>query len=105
MPGKMFYYRDEDGTPQDADIHEEVLNNPLADLYFTLRNLRAHVDDGHTLEQALMLFGSEQLRQAYDDGKFTLAEIDEALDLGVEAEDDFDDDDFDDDELASDVTD
>ena len=79
MPGQFFYYEDEEGVRQDADIHEEVLDNPVADLYYTLRTIRQHVDDGNSLEDAVALFGSDELREAYAEGKFTLDDVDEAL--------------------------
>lgn len=79
MPGQFFYYTDTDGDRQDADIHEAVLDNPLADLFFMLTTIRQHVDEGHDFAEAVELFGNDQLRAAHTDGKLTLDDIDVAL--------------------------
>lgn len=77
--GRVFYARDENGVKQDAFIHEPILEDPDADLFYRLQVIRDHVDDGHSLEDAVDLFGGESMQQALANGQFTLADIDETL--------------------------
>lgn len=79
MPDRFFFYEDENGERQDADIHEPVLDNPAAQLLYTLRAIRGHVDDGHSLEEAAELFGDADLLEACTSGRLTLEDIDEAI--------------------------
>ena len=73
--GRAFYTLDEKGQRQDAFIHDPILENADADLFFRLQVIRDHVDDGHSLEDAIDLFGGEAMQQAYAAGKFTLDDI------------------------------
>ena len=80
MPGRMFFYTDENGVQRDAEILNEALDNAEAEMFTTLQAIRQHIDGGGTLEDALGLFAPVEMRQAYANGEFTLEDIDEALD-------------------------
>ena len=84
--GQMFYARDDKGLKQDAWIHEPILEDSDADLFFRLQVIRDHVDDGHPLEDAVDLFGGEEMQRAFAAGKFTLDDIDATLRASAESE-------------------
>ena len=76
----MFFARDEAGEKQDNWIHEPILENEDADLFFRLQVILDHVEDGASLEDAVALFGGEDMQKAYADGNFTIDDIRATLD-------------------------
>ena len=58
-PGKSLecFYWNEDGTKGDALIHEEILNNPEAALFFRQPVMRNAIKRGMTRAKAERLYG------------------------------------------------
>ncbi len=77
--GQVFFYLDEDGQKQDAQVHEPILDNEGAELLFVLQVLRDHVEEGNTPEDAIARFAPEGLRTAWDAGEVTWENILSAL--------------------------
>ena len=83
--GRVLYYRDEDGKRQDVGIHEPFINDPESDLYFVMATIRDHVEAGDSFEDALELFGTEELQAAVASGQIGEEELMNAL-IATEAE-------------------
>ncbi len=75
MPGRAFYYKDEDGNLQDSEVLEPVLANTDGEMFFALNVISDHVAAGHSLDEAIRLFGNEAIRKAYGSGELTVESI------------------------------
>ena len=65
---RFLYYHDEEGRKRDDAVHEGFLSDPDSELFFQLSVIRDHVADGHSLDDAVALFGTEPIRQAHQQG-------------------------------------
>ena len=57
MPGTEFFYTDENGQPQDAALHEDMLDNPEADEKQRRRAIVRQMEAGMSREDVELLFG------------------------------------------------
>ena len=65
-----FYYNDAGGEPQDSAIHDELLQNPQMDTQIALASIKLAIENGFTEQQAMALYGTDELRNIYaDSGK------------------------------------
>ena len=65
---RFLYYHDEEGRKRDDAVHEGFLSDPDSELFFQLSVIRDHVADGHSLDDAVALFGTEPIREAHRQG-------------------------------------
>jgi hypothetical protein len=56
MSGNELFYIDDQGKRQDAELHEELLNNPKADAVFREIVIQSLKDDGWTQEEIDLLY-------------------------------------------------
>ena len=80
MPENAFFFEDEQGVKHDAEILNEFVDDDEAERAVGLRIIRDYVRDGNSLEEALELFGSEELQLSHADGKLTIEDIEAAVD-------------------------
>ena len=76
---RIFFYRDENGKKQDAEIHGPLLNDPEIDLYLTLAQIRDYVAEGNSFDDAVDLFANADLAVAVTAGRVTQEELMDAL--------------------------
>jgi hypothetical protein len=65
---RFLYSRDETGRRRDDAIHEPFLADPDSELWFQLTVIRDYVAEGHSLDDAVALFGTGPIRQAHARG-------------------------------------
>ncbi|MEM6654819.1 MAG: hypothetical protein AAF596_03365 [Planctomycetota bacterium] len=75
---RFFYTEGEDGKRQDAEIQEPFLAASEASSFFALEVIREHVEEGATIEEALDLFGTDELRAAHAAGTLDITAADPA---------------------------
>jgi hypothetical protein len=56
MSGNELFYIDDQGKRQDAELHEELLNNPKADAVLLEIMIQSLKDDGWTQEEIDLLY-------------------------------------------------
>lgn len=76
---RFLYYENEDGSKNDAPVHEEVMDDPAAGQYFALTLIQEYVQKGTPLEEAVDSFGDATIKEAFADGRLTPKVIDEVL--------------------------
>ena len=79
MAGQIFFHEDENGVKQDVEHLAEFLNDEDAELNSTMLTIQEYVSDGGTLEEAIELFGSEELLAAFSSGELQMQDIKEAI--------------------------
>ncbi len=64
--GAAFYTIDEAGRPQDAGLHAELLDNPELEARSARETIQLATDQGMTLASAVRLYGTEDMRAAFE---------------------------------------
>ena len=65
MTKPAFFYNDENGNPQDASLHEELLNNPEFDDLTAREEILSATEKGMPIKDAVMLLGTDAIREQY----------------------------------------
>jgi len=78
MPGKVFFYEDECGTKRDVEYLEEF-HSEEGELFVMLQVILDFVERGHSLDEGVELFGTEELRQYHAEDRLTKADLEIAL--------------------------
>ena len=66
MATSAFFYNDKHGNPQDASLHDELLNNPEVEDRVARNLIQSSVDDGMSLEEAVSLLGTDRIKQRFE---------------------------------------
>ena len=72
---RFMYTVDDQGVKQDADVHNDVLDNVVAGQTFAVQVIYEHVKDGNDFVDAVALFGGDDLREALARGDLTWEEL------------------------------